>query len=97
LLAPEYAATVIDEAYRVLGSGGKRCLVSLGRGRSGLSRTLTKLWEGVWQRKPEWVGGCRPVDLRQFVKAGNWTIERYESVISFGITSELLVASRCSD
>lgn len=97
LLAPKYATTVIGEAYRVLGSGGKLCLTSLGRGKSGLSRTLTKLWEGVWQCKPEWVGGCRPVDLRQFVTTENWTIERHESVISFGIPSEVLVASRHSD
>ena len=52
LLAPEYAATVIAEAYRVLSSGGKLCLVSLGRGRSGLPRVLTTLWERCGNARP---------------------------------------------
>lgn len=97
LLAPQFAANLIGEAYRILRPGGKLCLVSASRGRSGLSRTLTKLWETVWQRKPEWVGGCRPIDLRQIVPAEKWTIEHHESVVSLAITSELLVASRHSD
>ncbi len=94
LLAPEYAATIISEAHRILSSGGKLCLVSLGRGTSGLSRIVTALWETVWRLKPEFVGGCRPVDLRNLLRPGDWYIDHHRSVASFGIMSDVLVASR---
>ncbi len=74
LLAREYASSVLAEAHRVLCVGGKLCLVSLGRGTSGLSRTVTGLWEAVWKYNPEWVGGCRPSDLTALLKPNKWSI-----------------------
>jgi len=94
LLAPEYAAAIICEAYRVLKSSGKLCLVSLGCGTSGLSRIATVLWERVCRLKPELVGGCRPVDLRSLLMPDLCSIDHHEKLVSFGITSEVIVASR---
>jgi ubiquinone/menaquinone biosynthesis C-methylase UbiE len=93
LLAPEYAASVISEAHRILGNNGKLCLISLGRGKSGLARILTALWEKIWRTKPELVGGCRPVDLLSLLEE-QWSIDKYETVTSQGITSEVVVATR---
>jgi len=96
LLAPEYAAAIISEAHRVLSSCGKLCLVSLGCGTSGLSRIATVLWERVWRLKPELVGGCRPVDLSSLLMPGQWSIDHRRKFVSFGVASEVIVASRCS-
>lgn len=94
LLAREYATAVLAEAQRVLCVGGKLCLVSLGRGTSGLSRTVTGLWETVWKYKPQWVGGCCPSELTTLLKPNQWSIDHHSKVVSFGITSEVVVASR---
>ena len=56
LLSPEYASAIIAEAHRMLRNSGKLCLVSLGHGRSGLSRIVTALWQRVWRFQPELVG-----------------------------------------
>jgi ubiquinone/menaquinone biosynthesis C-methylase UbiE len=96
LLSPDYAAKVLAEAHRILSPNGKLCLVSLGCGTSGLARLVTALWEAVWRRKPEFVGGCRPSDLSTLVSSDNWSIDRHSRVLSFGIVSDVLVASRRS-
>jgi ubiquinone/menaquinone biosynthesis C-methylase UbiE len=97
LLAPEYVSTLLAEAHRVLTGEGKLCLVSLGRGRSGLARVVTAGWEAVWKRRPQWVGGCRPLELRTLLPPKQWLIEHYMRVSSFGIASEMLVADGCSE
>jgi SAM-dependent methyltransferase len=94
LLAPEYAAAIISEAHRILSSSGKLCLVSLACGSSGLSRIATVAWERVWRLKPELVGGCRPIDLSSLLMLGQWSIDHQRRVVSLGITSEVIVASR---
>jgi cyclopropane fatty-acyl-phospholipid synthase-like methyltransferase len=94
LLAPEYAAAIISEAHRVLNSRGKLCLVSLGCNTSGLSRVATVLWERIWRLKPELVGGCLPVDLCSLLMPGQWSLDHQRRVVSFGISSEVIVASR---
>jgi len=94
LLSPEYAAAILGEAHRVLNERGKLCLVSSGSGISRLSRVVTALWERIWTYKPALVGGCRPVDLQSMLASDQWSIEHHKTVISFGITSEVVVASR---
>lgn len=94
LLPPEYAAGTISEANRILGNNGKLCLVSLGQGGSGVSRVVTGLWSSIWRIKPEVVGGCRPIDLRRLIEPEQWSIEQYETIASFAITSEVLIATR---
>jgi len=96
LLSREYAAAVLAEAHRVLCANGTLCLVSLGCGTSGFSRTVTALWEALWRNKPEWVGGCRPSNLSTLLTPDQWSIDYDRRVVSFGITSEVFVASRRS-
>ncbi len=97
LLAPQYAGTIISEAHRILCASGKLCLLSLGYGTSGLSRIASSLWERAWRYQPEIVGGCRPVDLRSLLDPRQWSIEHYRTVVSFGIPSDVVVASRQSN
>lgn len=94
LLSPEYASAVLAEAHRVLSDGGKLCLVSLTRGPSLVPRMITNLWERVWRWKPALLGGCRPVELRDLLPPHDWSIEHWSTVVSIGVPSEVIVASR---
>ena len=97
LLSPEYAAAILTEAHRILCANGKLCLVSLGCGTSGLSKLVTVLWEAVWSHRPEWVGGCRPSNVSTLLMPEQWSLDYRRKVVSFGLTSEVIVASRRSD
>lgn len=97
LLAPDYARLILAEAHRMLRCGGKLCLVSLGCGTSGIAKAVTFLWNTAWRLKPELVGGCRPVSLRTLLLPKQWSIDHFTTVTSWGVPSEVLVASRSSD
>lgn len=94
LLSPDYAAKILAEVHRILSSKGKLCLVSLGCGTSGFAGLLTALWEAAWKWKPALVGGCRPTELRTLLDPAQWSIDHLRTVVSFGVPSEVLVASR---
>jgi ubiquinone/menaquinone biosynthesis C-methylase UbiE len=94
LLSPDYAAAVLAEAHRILSPNGKLCLVSLGCGTSGPAGFVTTLWKAVWKWKPALVGGCRPSELRALLAPDKWSIDPLSKVVSFGVTSEVVVASR---
>lgn len=94
LLSPEYAAKVLAEAHRILATNGKLCLVSLGCGTSGFAGVVTALWEAAWKWKPALVGGCRPTELATLLASDQWSIEHLRKVVSFGVISEVVVASR---
>ncbi len=85
---------VLDEAHRVLGPEGLLCLVSLTYGQGPLSRMIVWTWQRVHRFDPRLVGGCRPLRLEEFVPPDSWTIRHREVVVSFGIPSEVLVASK---
>ena len=55
---------------------------------------VTALWERVWRFEPNIVGGCRPIDLRTLLEPQYWSVEHYKTIASFGIPSEIIVASR---
>jgi Methyltransferase domain len=94
LLSPDYAAKILAEAHRILSPTGKLCLVSLACGTSGPAGFVTVLWEAVWKWAPALVGGCRPSELRTLLAPDQWSIDHLGKVISFGVTSEVVVASR---
>ncbi len=93
LLSEEHAGFVLTEALRVLEDGGRLGLVSLTQGETYFARVLTRLWQGVWNRKPFWMGGCRPVCLRAWLRPGEWRIEYHTTRTALGLlTSEIVVA-----
>jgi ubiquinone/menaquinone biosynthesis C-methylase UbiE len=83
----------LEEAHRMLEPEGKLCLVSLTEGKNRWGRIVTGLWKYVYALKPALVGGCRPVELLEFLDAGYWRIEYTDRVSSFGITSEIVIAA----
>ncbi len=94
LLSYDDIRRIIVDACRILKPGGRLCLASLTRGTAAWGRIVSKAWECVYRRKPQLVGGCRPVELLDYLGLELWRIEYRNSVSSFGITSEIVVASR---
>ena len=83
----------IAACRRWLRPGGRLGLVSLTRGESLIGRTVSSLWSAVHRRRPQWVGGCRPLEQARFIGDG-WHIEHRSVVRAWGIPSEVLVAVR---
>ncbi len=94
LLHEDDIKTVLGEAHRILKPGGLVCLVSLTHGKSMFARLVEYIWTRLYRFKASLVGGCRPIRLDDFVGEPNWQVEFLQSVSSFGITSEILVAKK---
>lgn len=93
LLSEDDAAGVMGEVARVLRPGGLLCLASLtARRRGPVSRLVAGLWASVQRLAPLRVGGCRPVALADFAHSQGWTIAASETVSSYGVPSEIVVA-----
>jgi ubiquinone/menaquinone biosynthesis C-methylase UbiE len=97
LLSPEDIHQVLLEAYRLLTPTGRLGVVSLTCGRSWLSRVVTWLWNSVHWLHPRLVGGCRPLQLQAFLDEERWRIDYHRVVTAFGVSSEVVVASKCNE
>ena len=84
----------ISEAHRVLMPNGKLCLVSLTYGVTFASRIVSTLWSALFYLSALLVGGCRPIRLDSFPDKQSWLLEHHEVVTSFGVPSEVLIASK---
>lgn len=94
LLSEEDIRNVLAEAYRMLRPGGLLCLAGLSTGVGPLSRTVAGILSWIQAHRPSLVGGCRPIDLLPFLPASVWNVRHHEKLVTFGITSEALVAER---
>ncbi len=93
LLSMSDISLALYESRRVLSPGGKLCLVSLTIGKTYFSRTVSLLWSLLFKLSPRLVGGCRPVQLETIVGQCGFKTEYRNIVTSWGITSEILIAS----
>jgi selT/selW/selH-like putative selenoprotein len=94
LLPASSIGLVLREAYRVLSPKGKLCVVTSTEGVGPASRIINKIWNAIYDRRPGLLGGCRPLQLSKFLTASEWRIEHMQNRSSYGITSEILVATR---
>lgn len=94
LLSEEDARRFFDEAHRVLAPGGKLCLASLTDGVTLVSRLISWLWMSVFRLRASLVGGCRPVQLQGYMDGDRWQLGYKNTVIAFGVASEVLVLVR---
>lgn len=92
LLGEADISLALGEARRVLAPGGRLCLASLTFGRGLPSRAICRLWTAVHSLSPRLVGGCRPLRLEQLT-GREWRVEHREVVCTFGICTEVLVAT----
>ena len=94
LLGEEDIRAVLEDAHRVLSVGGRLCLVSLTYGEGLLPVLVSSAWERIHRLRPVLVGGCRPIRLSRFLPVNRWEVLHREVVVSFGISSEVLVAAK---
>jgi len=94
LLGPEQTRATLSEARRVLSPGGLLCTAGLTFGESGIARFVSRAWTGVWARRPELVGGCRPVRLVDALDPSQWDLRHQRTVVAWGVASEVVIAAR---
>ncbi|HSD11768.1 MAG TPA: class I SAM-dependent methyltransferase [Candidatus Binatia bacterium] len=94
LLPAEDIVLLVQEAHRVLTPDGRLCLVSLTHGTTSISRLVSRVWTRVHGRRPNWVGGCRPIGLRDFIQDRLFQVEYRNVVVARGIPSEILIARK---
>lgn len=85
---------VLDEAHRVLTPEGLLCLVSLTRGERPLSRAISRMWGRISHLAPTKVGGCRPVELGDFVRPPAWEIVAKRVVTALAVPSQVVIARK---
>lgn len=91
LLSEADIRTFMGEAWRVLTPDGKLCLVSLTHGATLPSSLVCALWSAVYRMRASLTGGCRPIRLDTFSVG---SIDYRNVITSFGVPSEVLIASR---
>jgi ubiquinone/menaquinone biosynthesis C-methylase UbiE len=94
LLSEEDIGMLLDEAYRVLVTGGRLGVVNLTTGSRGLSRLVSSGWEQLHRFWPMLVGGCRPITIVPRLERYRWTVLHRNVVKPFGIASEIVVAEK---
>jgi ubiquinone/menaquinone biosynthesis C-methylase UbiE len=94
LLGPEETGATLTEAFRVLAPGGLLCTAGLTFGEDGIARFVSRAWTSVWTRRPELVGGCRPIRLVDALDPSQWDVRHHGTVVAWGIASEIVIAAR---
>jgi ubiquinone/menaquinone biosynthesis C-methylase UbiE len=92
ILSADEIVSVLGEARRILKTEGLLCLTGLTHGKGQFSKAWTAFWNLRFDLNPKWVGGCRPVALREFL--ARWELVHYDIVTARGISSEVLVARK---
>jgi len=94
LLPSNDIVLLLAEAHRVLTADGRLCLVSGTHGVTAVSRFVSSAWARLHRLRPALVGGCRPIELLDFLDEHDWEVEYRNVVIGFGIPSEVVVGRK---
>jgi SAM-dependent methyltransferase len=94
LLSDEDIVAVLREAHRILVPGGLLCLSGLSTGSGFASRLVAALWSGLHRVRPSLVGGCRPLDLVDWLGSPEWKLRYDGRVAPFAVPSEVVIAQR---
>ncbi len=92
ILSVDEIESVLGEARRILKPDGLLCLTGLTFGEGLFSKAWTAFWNLRFDLNPKWVGGCRPVALREFLDG--WELIHHNVVTVGGISSEVVVAKK---
>lgn len=94
ILSESEIKQIFDEANRTLNKKGLLCLTSLTCGENFITRPVSNLWQFIHKKNAKFVGGCRPLNLSEFLGEKFWRSKHHSKVSSFGITSEILIAEK---
>ncbi|GMR15992.1 MAG: class I SAM-dependent methyltransferase [Gammaproteobacteria bacterium] len=94
LLTGKDIETLLNEAYRILLPGGYLCLASLTHGVSLISCIVEIIWNSLYRLKPSIVGGCRPIELTEYLQKDKWAIIHESVTEAYGVPSEVVIAKK---
>jgi ubiquinone/menaquinone biosynthesis C-methylase UbiE len=94
LLSQDDIRAVIAEAHRILKPPGLLCLTSLTRGCTTWSRILMGVWKMVHACRPSLVGGCRSIELLEYLPSQQWEIRHRNRIVAYGMPSEVVIAAK---
>lgn len=83
---------ILSEFWRILRPGGRMVLVGMTEGETPLSRGMMALWRQIYRLQPAWLGGCRPLRLRDPVQQAGFTFVQRWYVSQWGYPSEVVSA-----
>ena len=69
-------------------------LVNIAPGATFVPRIVMTAWKVVHAVSPRVVGGCRPISLRTALPGNAWTMVVERAVLSWALTSEVVLARR---
>jgi ubiquinone/menaquinone biosynthesis C-methylase UbiE len=94
LLSEQDISLLLHEAHRVLRPGGLLCVASLSEGVALLPRLVARVWSIVHTARPALVGGCRPLNLLDWLAAPRWRVRHHVHLAPFGLPCESVIAQR---
>lgn len=94
LLSVEDIREVLDEAHRILASESILAVVGLTHGFTCASHALERAVLTIHAVYPVLVGGCRPLDLLEFIGEPKWRVRDHERVTAFAVPSQVVVAQK---
>ncbi len=94
LLPEEDIRSVVTASHRALNAGGLLCLVSLTPGFTMLTRLVAGVVTALHGLRPSLVGGCRPIELLDYLPEQAWHLRYPNKVASYGIPSAVVIAAK---
>jgi SAM-dependent methyltransferase len=93
LMSEDAIRAVLTDAHRVLAADGRLCLVGLTRGRGVAAGLVSRAWALVHRLEPKLVGGCRAIELCDYLPPAQWRMDHREVVSPWALSSEVVVAA----
>jgi len=94
ILSEDNIRRILNEAHRILRKDGLACLVSITSGTHWFSKMVMGVWKWTHVLRPTLVGGCRPIELSQYLTSNEWDITHGSIVVAYGVASEVVVAKK---
>ncbi len=91
LLSDDDIRACLAAVRGALSAAGLLCNAGLGYGSGGLAVVLTTLWQSAFRLNSHLTGGCRPLELENFLE--DWQVVYRRLVVSAAITSEVVIAT----
>ena len=94
LLSVDDIRGVIAEAHRMVVAGGLLGLSSLTPGFSPATRFVARLLSGIHTLRPHLIGGCRALELLDFLPQSQWRVRHVARIAALGVPLQAVVAER---
>ena len=85
---------LVDGFFRLLKPEGRMVILGLTEGVDLPSRALVSAWKGIFEFSPTLCGGCRPLELTDYVSEVGFKHVEREVIVQLGVPSEIIVATK---